>query len=122
MRVVNTPVGNFIAGDMSGDLISPSYSLNQMLVWSAQFVITGSPVGVLKVQISNYPGTDTGGAPPLVPSAWWTDVANSATAISGAGDVSYNYGVFAGYNWLRFVYTATSGSGSVDSHLNMKGG
>ena len=118
MRVANTQIKNFINGDMSGNLTSSAYSMNQVYGWSAQFVFTGAPVGTLKVQVSDDPGTDTGGTPPQPTN--WTDLANSATAIAAAGDITFNADL-AFYNWIRFIYTASSGTGSINGRLNTKG-
>lgn len=118
MRVANTTIGNFIAGDMSVNITSPEYSVYQIYGWSAQFTFTGAPVGVLKVQASDDPMYVAEGTTPQ--PTHWSDISGSSTSISAAGDVMYNFnGSF--YNWIRFVYTATSGTGSITGRLNIKG-
>lgn len=118
MRVANTTITNFVNGDMSGSLTSPAYSVYQIYGWSAQFVFTGSPVGSLKVQVSNDPYVNAQNVV-QVPTNW-TDLANSATAIAAAGDITYNVNL-SFYNWIRFIYTFSSGTGSINGRLNIKG-
>lgn len=123
MRVANTEIKNFINGDMSGSLTSPAYSLNQVYIWSVQFVFTGAPVGTISIQVSDDPGTDTGGNPPQPTN--WTTLTQAApnqvpVSIAAAGDVTINSDP-AGYNWIRFLYIRTSGTGTINGQLNTKG-
>lgn len=118
MRVANTTIVGFINGDMSASITSQAYSTYQIYGWSAQFVFTGAPVGSLKVQVSDDPYVNAQNVV-QVPTNW-TDLANSATAIAAAGDITYNVNL-AFYNWIRFVYTRTSGTGTINGRLNIKG-
>lgn len=116
MRVTNEVVFSG-GGDMSGSLTSSSFPINQVYGWSAQFVFTGSPVGTLKVQVS----CDYNVAPNTTPAPTnWTDLADSSLSISAAGDITYNVNL-AFYNWIRFIYTRSSGSGTINGRLNLKG-
>lgn len=95
------------AGDMSGNITSNKQQLNHIAMASIQAVYTGSPVGTLKLQISNDDIT-------------WTDYSGSGAAVSGAGDFMWNISNVA-FPLIRVVYTKTSGSGSLDITVNGKG-
>lgn len=116
MRVSNFTV--YTAGDMAGSLTSAAVSLYQIYGWSAQFVFTGSPVGTLKVQVSDDRYLNEYNA--VQTPTNWTDLVDSSTAIAAAGDITYNVDT-AYYNWIRFVYTRSSGSGTLDGRVNLKG-
>lgn len=116
MRVSNSVV--FSAGDMSGTLTSAAIPLFNIFGWSAQFTYTGSPVGTLKVQVSCDP--DPQGGPQVPLPTHWTDLANSSVSISAAGDSTYNVDL-SFYNWIRFIYTFSSGTGALSGRVNLKG-
>jgi hypothetical protein len=97
--------------------------LGHICNFSIQLVFTGSPVGTFSLQCSDDPGV--GPSVNLPPSSegviHWTDIADSAQAISAAGNHSYNF-QNAGFTWVRLVWTAISGSGSLTSaRINIKG-
>lgn len=116
MRVSNFPITNFVNGDMSSSITSPEISVYQVYGWSSQFVFTGAPVGAIKVQMSDDPYQPEGNITPTN----WTDITSSTVSITAAGDASYNYtGSF--YNWIRFIYTSTSGTGTINGRMNIKG-
>lgn len=90
---------------------SKNISLNQNFGYSLQVVITGTITGSLKLQGSGdiidllKDSTGTG-------VVNWTDITGSTQPITGAGRGVYN--VSAGmFEWLRAVYTATSGTGTI---------
>lgn len=116
MNVTNKLIFN--AADASVTQTSAAFSVNQVFGYSAQFVFTGSPVGTLKIQYSDDPGSLAPGDAMNVTN--WTDVDNSSESVTMSGTAGYNvYDV--GYNWIRFVYTASSGSGTISGRVNMKG-
>jgi len=119
MRVSNFQINNFINGDMSGSLTSMAIALYQIYGWSAQFVFTGSPVGTLKVQVSCDPFSSTLPDSIQQPSNW-TDLTGSSQSISAAAILLYNV-KSRFYNWIRFVYTRSSGTGTINGRLNEKG-
>lgn len=87
--------------------------LGHIMHYSIQLKYTGSPAGTFKLQASNDPGRiNSSDASNQAPISNWTDVADSAITISAAGDCMYTV-ENAGYNWVRVVYTASSGSGSL---------
>lgn len=118
MRVANFQIPSFISGDMSGSLLSSAISVYQIYGWSAQFVFSGSPVGTLSVEVSDdaYQNMDNA---PQTPTNW-TVLANSSQSISAAGDITYNVNL-AFYNWVRFRYTFSSGTGTINGRINLKG-
>lgn len=116
MRVNNDPI--FTASDASVTQTSVAFPVNQVIGYSAQFVWTGSPVGTIKIQVSDDPGT-TASSPSQQPTHW-TDYSGSTISVSGAGNGTFNVND-AFYNWIRFVYTASSGSGTISGILNTKG-
>ncbi len=72
--------------------------------FSIMTISTGSPVGVVKIQVSN---DDTIHTP-----SHWVDLASSTTAVSSATTYLMPKTEIC-YNWLRVVYTKTSGTGAV---------
>lgn len=88
--------------------------LGHIANFSIQLQFTGTPGGNFKLQASNDPGNINAASGTLQVSdiALWTDIADSAQTISAAGDHMWTV-ENAGYNWVRVVWTATSGSGSL---------
>lgn len=102
--------------------IRPLY-LGHICNFAVQLVFTGSPVGSFKLQCSNDPGRPflPGESAAYADVVNWTDISGSTQAISAAGNHTWQV-ENAGYLWLRVVYTATSGSGSLDiARANVKG-
>lgn len=90
--------------------------LGHIVNYSIQLVFTGTPGGNFKLQCSNDPGRIDSEAISNQASdvSNWTDVADSALVVSAAGNVVWDV-QNVGYNWVRVVWTATSGSGSLTS-------
>ncbi len=103
MRI--TPVQLISNGNMSGSL-SAIQQLEQIYAYSVEAVYTGSPDGTLLLQASNdwNPGTSTG---------TWTTIDDSSNSITGAGSSFWNV-TSSNYAYVKFVYTATSGSGTLN--------
>lgn len=116
MRVYNDPI--FSAVDASVTQTSVAFPINQVIGYSAQFVWTGTVAGTIKIQVSDDPGT-TASSPSQLPTHW-TDYSGSTISVSGAGNGTFNVND-AFYNWIRFVYTAASGTGTMSGNLNTKG-
>lgn len=96
-------------------LASASLPIYGMIGWAAQLFFTGSPVGTFKAQGS----CNATGVPPTT-DAEWSDIGDSSQAISAAGNILYNYDS-ANFNWVRIVYTKTSGTGTLNGRFNAKG-
>lgn len=88
--------------------------------YSVQVILTGAPVGTLKLQGSSDPVPDANFSAANYAVVNWTDVANSSQAVTGAGTVAYDV-VKSAYNWVRVVYTAASGSGTITVQFVTKG-
>jgi len=108
-------------GDASGNLTSDAFWLDQIYVIALQATITGTTAGTIKLQGS----ADLGTQFPNNPAAGagistWTDIVNSSTPVTGAGSVTWNFqGV--GYEWIRCVYSVSSGTGNITVTVNAKG-
>lgn len=86
------------AGDMSGDLTSVSYDLQEKSLAAMQAVYTGAPTGSLQIQGSN-------------DNVNWSSV-GSPVAISAAGNTLVNLGL-VGFQFMRAFYDFTSGTGAL---------
>ena len=122
MRTGNENLG-FSGTDLSTNQTSYDLFLSNIFNYSIQLVFTGSPVGTFKLQCSNDQGN------PVTPTqteqnsgvVHWTDVASSSTSVSGAGNILFDV-QNTGYRWVRVVYTASSGSGTLTvARFNLKG-
>ena len=107
--------------DASINQQSEPVNLNYRYGVAIQAVFTGSPVGMASLQGScDYGATNNpqaGGNDQVVN---WTDISGSVAVISGVGTASWNFqGSF--YKWIRLIYTATSGSGTIIVRANSKG-
>lgn len=99
---------------------------NQHALAAIQASWSGTPVGSLKLQISNdivpvdpsdtnLVGTDPAG---LVVN--WSDYTGSTVAVSGPGNFTWNL-VYVGYRWIRLVYTSSSSVGTINATFSGKG-
>lgn len=96
-----------IAGDMSGNVTSPSQQLTFMVACCIQAVFTGTPVGTLILQVSN-------------DNTNWTTYTGSSATVNGAGNFAWLLADI-GYPWIRIVYTAGSSTGLLNISVNGKG-
>jgi len=102
--------------------LKPVY-LGHICNFSIQLVFTGSPGGNFKLQMSNDLGRIDAAseAEQEASISHWTDIADSAQTISAAGDHAWQF-ENAGFRWVRVVWTATSGSGTLTHAVaNVKG-
>lgn len=96
------------AGDMSGDLISSAQIMDQEIVCTLQAVWVGAtPVGTLSLQLSN-------------DKIIWTDYSGSSTSVNGNGNFAWNIEM-APFQWVRVIYTFTSGTGALAINFSGKG-
>lgn len=107
------------AGNMSANITSSALPLATMYGYSIQVVMTGVLTGTLKLQCSD----DFGNSNSAVDGTGittWTDVQGTSTAITNTTTTVYNFAdVF--YRWVRLVYTATTGAGTMVATFNAKG-
>ena len=116
MRVKNESLLPNGAVDLTSSANLPAVWLGHIANYAIQLVFTGSPQGNFKLQASNDVGSiDSASASTQVSGITnWTDIADSAVTVSAAGDVMWTV-ENAGYTWVRVVWTATGGSGSLTS-------
>lgn len=109
MRVFNQTVVTAQALNVSSN--SAFVPLRSIFLYTMAAIITGTPTGSLKLQASNDP--ETNDTQPLSnnPPTNWVDVANSTFTVTTASEVMWNV-QFIGYNYVRVVYTDTSGGAS----------
>lgn len=102
----------FASVDMATSFNSAQISIIGWAHFSLMLKWTGTPTGTFKLQASNdFQNVDD-----------WEDVTGSSFAVAGAaGQLVFNYDT-APFRWIRVVYTATSGSGTLTkANLNQKG-
>jgi hypothetical protein len=122
MRIANDEL-NLSGTNMAVSIESEPIWLGHIANYNIQLVFTGNPSGNFKLQISNDAGNPN--APKEADRNFkienWTDMADSGQTISAAGNHSYEV-QNAGHRWVRLVWTATSGSGTITSaRFNAKG-
>lgn len=91
---------------MAADAISNALDYSYLVRGSIQALVSGAPVGTLKVQVSNN-------------AQDWEDVPSLTQAIAAAG----NYVIrFCGMNerFLRVYYSRTSGDGTINIWVSGK--
>lgn len=94
---------------MTASFNSSEVDVSQFVGFSIQCVYTGSPNGSLKIQVSNDQEDPTN----------WDDLDNSTVTITTSGSETYIVGeVF--YNFIRLVYTFSSGSGTFNAKFVAK--
>lgn len=82
-----------------------------------QAVWTGTPTGTLVLEAS----TDQERLSDGTGVTNWTAIAGSSVSLTGvAGNQMWNVDL-AFYRWVRLVYTASSGSGTLNARIQMKG-
>lgn len=114
MKIANAfLIGSKVAGAASGvsmatNITGSSYDVSNLSDLAIDSIWTGTPTGTIKLQASNN-GTD------------WIDVPSMTASPAGAaGNARWALADFAD-KFVRVVYTAVSGAGSVYSILNGKG-
>jgi len=90
--------------------------LGHIAQYAVQLAFTGSPNGSFKLQASNDKGRINSATNVVQVSdlAVWTDITGSTALVTAAGDIMWD-AENIGYNWVRIIWTATSGSGSLTS-------
>ena len=104
MRLVNAPMGTL---DLSADAHTAPFNVETDYIYSVQGVITGTATGSASLFASN-------------DGVHFSEVANSALAVTGAGTVMWNV-TLAGYKWVQVEYTRTANSGSMVLTIEAKG-
>lgn len=105
----------------TGTTTAAMFLVNLPAAFSFQTVLTGAPVGTLKLQMSNDVGTITSAADHTgLGVVNWTDITGSSFAVAAAGNWGWDYTV-PGFRWVRLVYTPTSGTGTISVTFQAKG-
>lgn len=95
-------------GDMSTSFHSVAVDLAVYESFCIQAAWTGSPVGALKIQISNVIAEDH----TSIQEADWSDYSGTQQSISMDGNFIWEV-TQQDYRWVRLVYTRTSGTGTL---------
>jgi hypothetical protein len=90
----------------------PIVDIRQMYGLAAQAIITGTVAGTLKIQATCDNPADN------ATITNWTDLTGSYS-VSNAGSNLWNLDATY-YTYIRFVYTSSSGSGTIKINLNFK--
>lgn len=108
------------AGAMVGDLVSAVTSIQFLDNVGIQAnIISGTPTGVLQVQVSaDYAQTTEGG---VTNAGHWVSLTPAQQSIT-AGAPAQTYFELTGLSapWVRLIYTHTSGTGSLDAFITAK--
>jgi hypothetical protein len=91
-------------------------------VWgcSIQAIITGTAAGSIKLQGSSDSAPDANFSIANYPVVNWTDISGSTQSVSGTGTVYWDISRTAA-SWIRVVYTASSGTGTISVQIFTKG-
>lgn len=121
MRLNNKQIAKNLA--LNANRNSQYQQLKSIFMYSISFIVSGTPTGSVKLQASNDPETNdtqvntSYGAgqsptnPPAVGPSNWADITNSTFALTTSGVTMWNVSEVA-YNYVRVVYTDTSGGTS----------
>lgn len=104
------PAGNVL----NANLTSAPTPVFLTISCAIQVVFTGVPTGTFAIQASCDPAaaaSATGSQAAVYNPTNWTTVTGSSQAVTAAGDLMWNLQDI-GYNWIRLVYTDTSGGTS----------
>lgn len=107
---------------MSGTVTSSVTNLSQLDNIGVQFNFTGSPVGTFNVQVSNdYNESNQGGAVVVLnPGSWINMSLTPSPAATGTADNIYIDIVPTSAQWIRTVYTGSSGTGVLSYYISGK--
>jgi hypothetical protein len=94
---------------MNTTINSAPVPLYQTFAYAIQVVFTGTPTGTFSLQGSCDP-IPQARVEEIVPTNWST-IINSSISVSAAGNLMWNVAEI-GYNYVRVVYTDTSGGTS----------
>lgn len=122
MRVSNISIQDS-ATDLGASANLNAVWIGHVVNYSIQLVFTGSPVGSFKLQASCDAGSPNASQQATLATGVsnWTDIASSSQAVSAAGNITWDV-QNSGYNFVRVVWTYSSGSGTITSaRINTKG-
>ncbi len=111
MRTTNVPL--FTNFSMVQDGYSNPFNLELVTGYSIQAVWSGTPTGILFIQVSNDP------SPTTVTN--WTLMDISLINTNGVAGSHLWKQHMAPFKWIRFGYAFGSGTGTLTANLNCKG-
>ena len=102
---------------MNTTINSKAMQLLDSIIYGVQIVFTGTPTGNFTLQASCDPAAASVGTfqkTSVNNPVNWTTISGSSQAVSSAGSVLFSGSLtqWVGYNWVRVVYTDTSGGTS----------
>lgn len=104
----------------AASVTSLAYPLTQVALMCVSAQFTGGTLsGAAKLQVSNEPTTQSD--PSYQPDgATFADYTGSSQTVSGTGPLIWDV-ADVGFNWVRIVYTAASGTGTIVGKITTKG-
>lgn len=113
-----------VDGDMSSDLVSEPIPVGQLWGITISSYWTGSPVGVIRLQFSNFPSQQAiGDGVDDIPEASWINIDGAEQDVNVAINGQQNFGWFdwaGSYRWIRCIWESTSGTGVLNVNFNAK--
>ncbi len=109
-----------VSASMAADVTSPVTNIKDQDNVGFQVIWTGVPVGTFAVEVSNSHAQDSQGV--VSNAGTWSALTFDpplAAATGAAGDFFIDVNQ-AGAAWIRFKYTATSGTGTLNVWLSGK--
>lgn len=107
-----------VNGNMSSTIVSNLVPLPQRGGVTITAEWTGTPVGIILLQLSTEEDRDSiFGA--NVSSASWQDYEDTDYTVNGAGKMAW-IEPWPFHRWLRIIYRATSGTGVLNARFNGK--
>lgn len=118
MAIINGSAKVLDNQDMSTSWTSPAISLKRIFDFSitCNVVAGGAPTGTLSLEQSNSSDESHLG----LDSSSWVTVPDSSQAIVDGGLITWNVS-HAGWRWARVRWVSTSGTGTADVLLSVKG-
>lgn len=123
MRIHNENILQSATQDLTSSVNFRPIWIGHSALYAIQLTFTGTLGGSFKLQASCDAGNTNNQTLSSQPSGVvnWTDVANSTQNINAAGNVMWNV-ADPGYCWVRVVWTASSGAGTLTvARCNIKG-
>lgn len=113
MRTFNQTVSTDVA--LNADYTSNAIPLKNIFMFNIAAIVSDTPTGTIKLQVSNDP--ETNDTIPLVEPPNWVDLLGSSFSLSDEGETMWNVHEVA-FNYVRVVYTDTS-SGMSDATMTI---
>jgi hypothetical protein len=115
-RPLLQPYHLVVAHSMTSSFNSAPTNIQQLSQIGYDIAWTGTPTGTFSVQVSNSYTQDSNGVVEN-PGNWTTLTLSSAVTASGSAGNAYIDIDQLSATWMRLVYTAASGTGSLDAYV-----